>query len=91
LGHKKFLELLLDAGANVEGSDNQNNPLHEAVEAGHLAIVIRPVTANANLDVPRYRGSVPLHLAVQKGYLEIMKLLLDKGCTVIGPQKIQTG
>ncbi len=53
--------------------------LHEACEEGDLKTVTRLIKAGAIIDTRRnnyFHGETPLHLAVESGHIEIVKLLI---------------
>ncbi|MCU0436546.1 MAG: ankyrin repeat domain-containing protein [Raineya sp.] len=70
----QILEMLLAAKANVDHTDNKGNTI--------LAYVDKPENARLLLDkgASLYKG-YPLHRAVENGYLEVVKVFLEKGAS----------
>lgn len=84
-GHVEIVRLLLDAGEdpsryNPEGNHGHSTPLHQAVIAGHEAVVRLLVERGARLDVKDtiYHGT-PLGWAMYGGQTEIEKYLRANG------------
>jgi ankyrin repeat protein len=76
-GHVDIVRLLLDAGEdpnryNPDGNHSHSTPLHQAVLAGHEAVVRLLVERGARLDIRDiiYQGT-PLGWAIHAGHLEI--------------------
>lgn len=79
------LEVLLAAGANVNdgGSDNANaTPVLAAVEHCHTEVLRRLLAAGANIGTGAESGESPLQRAIQKGYSDAVKALVDNGADV---------
>ncbi|ESO85665.1 hypothetical protein LOTGIDRAFT_84232, partial [Lottia gigantea] len=51
-------------------------PLHLAVLTNQPEIVRRLIVGGAQIDIRDHKGNTPLHIAAQKGYQNIAKLLL---------------
>jgi ankyrin repeat protein len=70
----QILEMLLNAKANIDHTDSKGNTI--------LAYVDKPENARLLLDkgASLYKG-YPLHCAVENGYLEVVKVLLEKGAS----------
>ena len=84
-GHVEVVRLLLDAGEdpnryNPAGNHSHSTPLHQAVAAGHPAVVRLLVERGAKLDMEDtiYHGT-PLGWAKHLGQVEIEKYLGAKG------------
>jgi ankyrin repeat protein len=81
LGHVDVVRLLLDAGEdpnryNPEGTHSHSTPIHQAVAAGHEAVVRLLVERGARLDVKdRIYQSTPLGWAIYCEKPEIEKYL----------------
>lgn len=82
-GDRRTIQSLLDAGANVNTCDNENNtPLLLAVEYGDANIVKLLLKAGADVNACQSNGGSPLLLAAEYGHAYIVKLLLDAGAAV---------
>ncbi|XP_071519663.1 uncharacterized protein [Panulirus ornatus] len=82
--HSEVVRLLLSAGADpsmVEG-DNWSLPLPKAVAYKNLDIVRLLLDAGADPNCEDYESGRPLHVAAEKGLLEIAQLLLERGAKV---------
>jgi ankyrin repeat protein len=84
-GHADIVDLLLDAGEdpnryNPDGNHAHSTPLHQAVFAGHDAVVRLLVERGARLDIKDtvYQGT-PLGWAEYGGQVEIAKYLRAHG------------
>jgi hypothetical protein len=85
LGHVDVVRLLLDAGEdpnryNPDGLHSHSTPLHQAVAAGHDAVVRLLVERGANLDMQDtvYHGT-PLGWAAHMGRVETEQYLRAHG------------
>jgi ankyrin repeat protein len=84
-GHLDVVLLLLDAGEdpnryNPEGGHAHSTPLHQAVLAGHDAVVRLLVERGSRLDIKdTIHQSTPLGWAIYAGHVEIEKYLRAKG------------
>ncbi|XP_071111355.1 serine/threonine-protein phosphatase 6 regulatory ankyrin repeat subunit C-like [Haliotis cracherodii] len=80
-GHKEVVEILVSKGAKVSIVDKfGNNILHSAGRGGDVEVV-QYVLSHDMVDI-NGRGScrrTPVMLAAEKGHIEIVKLLVDKG------------
>ena len=77
------VQLLLDAGANIEARNSvTSRPLIVAVAAGKIDILKLLLDHGANLEARDADGNTPLATAVAKNKLDIAKLLLDRGANV---------
>ncbi|CAH3194929.1 unnamed protein product [Porites evermanni] len=80
----KAVDVLLRNGANVEsGSAFGQKPLHYAVSRASPELVMTLITkGKANLNgLDNHRFS-PLHLATQRGRLDIIKILIEHGADI---------
>ncbi|KAJ8973366.1 hypothetical protein NQ317_018843 [Molorchus minor] len=85
-GYQDILLLLVNSGANVNAIDNEkNSPLHLACNYGHenSAKGLIYSSPEVELNVSNFFGDTALHLATKWGYLEIVKILLENGASVI--------
>lgn len=78
--HLEIVELLLDAGAEVDAQDVRGNTaLIWASNKGYLPIVKLLLASGANVNKPNSSGYTALNYAVEKGYSEIEFALRDAG------------
>ncbi|KAJ8935466.1 hypothetical protein NQ314_012785 [Rhamnusium bicolor] len=85
-GFQDILLLLINSGANVNAIDNDKNmPLHLACNSGHENCVKALIysSGEVELNVGNFFGDTPLHLATKWGYLDIVKILLENGTSII--------
>lgn len=77
-GHINVVKLLVDAGMACSTQDeSRKNALHYAAENGHLEVVEWLIDHVNQADTDA-TGCTPVDLALEKGYFEIVKLLLSK-------------
>ena len=75
----------LDAGANVNGKDDQGgSPSHFAVGGGHKEVVELLISAGADVNTKDEDGLNLLHIAAMEGHKDIIELIIDKGANVNG-------
>ncbi|KAF1318211.1 Serine/threonine protein kinase, partial [Globisporangium splendens] len=73
-------ELLLDRGASATEKDNLGwNALHVAAASGQTRMVRLAMAKNPALDERNYAGRTPLMIAIEKGFSEVVDLLLGSG------------
>jgi ankyrin repeat protein len=84
-GHIKVVELLLDRGVNInaKGPQCHYTALYLAATNGHVKMVQRLLESGADPSIANISGLTPLNSAVNKGYEQIVLLLLEKDCTNI--------
>lgn len=76
LGDSRGIELLIQAGAEVDAVDNNGTtPLHEAVAARQLAAVRALICAGATFDLRNGEGKTPLELALEEGFKPVLEFL----------------
>ncbi|CAH0024927.1 unnamed protein product [Clonostachys rhizophaga] len=82
-GKADTLNVLLAAGADVDGSD-RSTALYEACRIGSLGAVKLLLTAGADIEARSrsWEGYTPLQIAANKGHLEIIETLLAAGADV---------
>ncbi len=83
-GHKKAAELLIKAGADVNGkaADGSMMPLDEAADKGFISISELLIEKGATLNSQDPYGQTPLYYAARQGQLQEMQLLLSKGADI---------
>jgi ankyrin repeat protein len=77
-GHLKAAEALVDAGADVNARDNDNNkltPLHWAAIYGHHKVVELLLAHNADRAAKDWDGKTPLAHALESRKTETVRLL----------------
>ena len=81
-GHEALIEALLSWGAIVDPQDYVGTtPLYLACQEGHLACVLTLLKARASVSMPCNDGGLPIHIAAQTNRVEIVRVLLDYGCS----------
>ena len=79
-GHKVVVQLLLDNGADLNGTDEfEWSPLHDAVDWGYKEVIQLLLERGAKVNTKTKRGWTPLHTAVIRNCNEIVQILLDEG------------
>lgn len=79
----KVVEMLINAGADVNYECNLGTPLTEALEEENWEIAKLLLKAGADTSIPKYgEVSPPLMIAAEKGNLEMVKLLIEVGANV---------
>jgi ankyrin repeat protein len=81
-GHRKIVEYLLDAGADVnQASTNALKvaPIHAAVSNGDASIVRILLEHKADVNARQQNGFTPLHAAASVGRMDLIDLLLSHG------------
>ncbi|KAL2754101.1 hypothetical protein ACRALDRAFT_2060082 [Sodiomyces alcalophilus JCM 7366] len=88
-GHRDCAELLLDAGANVNGGGDLGSPLELASGNGHsdivemlLAVLIKNNAYDGHDALGRLFTGTALHRASLKGDETVVRLLLERGADV---------
>lgn len=80
-----MIEILLDAGADVQHSDDiSGTPLHGAARRNHATCCRLLLNRGARVDASDGVGNRPLHLAAAEGAVSALEvLLLSLLCTVL--------
>ncbi|KAH6699782.1 ankyrin repeat-containing domain protein [Leptodontidium sp. MPI-SDFR-AT-0119] len=80
-GGDKYIQLLLDAGADVNicAGEERAYPLEAAVRKGNAKIVETILDRGADINGPFGHVVSPLRIAVVEGDLDIFRLLLSRG------------
>ncbi|MEM8523217.1 MAG: ankyrin repeat domain-containing protein [Bacteroidota bacterium] len=82
-GSIRTIESLLDAGADINGSNRNGwTPLIEAADEGNLRIVEFLVSRGANVNAASNIGWTPLMEAVDEKSLNVVRYLIQKGANV---------
>lgn len=81
-GNLEMCELLLKAGANVNGKGTFSTSLQTASRYNHPEIVKLLLDHGADLEQKDYEGNTPLILAASQGNMEIVKMLLAHGAAI---------
>lgn len=84
-GHLGIVEVLLNAGADVDNHDRQKRTaLHTAVRHGNDKLVTMLVLAGADVNARDRRDETPLMVAFSWKHASTVKLLLDAGARFRG-------
>jgi ankyrin repeat protein len=78
-GQTRIAELLLGGGADVNGGQGGDRPLHGAAAKGHLEMVEWLLDNRADINAPGYEGRTPLGLATQAKQEVAADLLRSRG------------
>ncbi|KAJ3102540.1 hypothetical protein HDU96_009597 [Phlyctochytrium bullatum] len=82
-GHLLVCEVFLQAGAEVDGRDKEENtPLMWAAWQGHLNVAQVLVERGADVHARDEDGNTPLHWAAWDGHVDMARFLLDRGADV---------
>lgn len=80
-GHFNFVNFLLDQQVDADAADNyERTPLYMACMSGHTEIVHR-LLEKSNVNVKCICGTTAVSKAAENGYVEILRLLLQKGAS----------
>merc|ERR1719510_793004 len=64
---------------NCQGNKQHQSPLHKATLSGHSKVVeILTSKYSVKINIKDKSGNTPLHIACEKGYREIVKILIDQ-------------
>uniref|UniRef100_A0A8H7K8A6 Uncharacterized protein n=1 Tax=Bionectria ochroleuca TaxID=29856 RepID=A0A8H7K8A6_BIOOC len=78
--HKKVVELLLDAGAEIDTPNNAGlTPLNAAADRGNRRIVKLLCRRGANVNLKSNNGRSVLYSAVRNGHFETAEFLISEG------------
>ena len=75
----ELIELLIDAGLNIQGDPASSSPLIQAINGNHKEIVQLLIDKGAKVNFKAYGGNTALKTAEQKGYKEIVEMLKKAG------------
>ena len=78
LGHFAVCHLLINVGADVNTTDNNDrwSPLHDAAYNGHTEVCLLLVKAKAVIGPIDSDGNTPLHLAALNGHADVCQVLV---------------
>jgi ankyrin repeat protein len=77
--------LLLKRGARVNEEANDGSlPIHDAVRENNIPLIMALVSSGTDIDKEDGAGKSPLAIAVESGYQEASKLLVDAGASKEG-------
>lgn len=83
LGRMKFVQLLVEKGANIEHTtDSKSSPLRGAAFDGHCDVCEFLINKGADIDKPNQVGQSPLTIAAAMQKKECVQLLINKGADV---------
>jgi ankyrin repeat protein len=82
-GHVPLVRVLLEGGASVETTNNdQWTALHYAAFHGHAPVCRLLLDRRARVDTVNISLETPLHVAARKGRWDVVILLVNKGANV---------
>lgn len=80
-GHVDVIHVLLKFNANVEIEDKDGDrAVHHAAFGDECMVINLLAQANADLNARNKRRQTPLHIAVNKGHIQVVQKLLELGC-----------
>uniref|UniRef100_A0A4W6BZ90 RING-type E3 ubiquitin transferase n=1 Tax=Lates calcarifer TaxID=8187 RepID=A0A4W6BZ90_LATCA len=80
-GHVDVLKLLLKHNVDLEAEDKDGDrAVHHAAFGDEGSVIEVLQRGGADLNARNKRRQTPLHIAVNKGHLQVVKTLLDFGC-----------
>lgn len=82
-GHIDMVKLLLSLGAKMDASDKkERGALYYAVSGGHLSMIKIFLKAENCNNEENVWGYTCLHIAAYQGNMEILKYLVEFGCSI---------
>ena len=78
-GHTEVMELLIDAGVDVNGEANSYTPLIVAARNGRVDAAELLLDRGAEIRLKNQTGRLPAVEAASSGHLGVLQLLLDRG------------
>ncbi|KAK6954018.1 hypothetical protein Daesc_003980 [Daldinia eschscholtzii] len=95
-GNKEMVQLLLDAGADINVPDEAGfmdigtNPLHVACKLGLVDMARLLLDASADANLPNANSRTALHVASVRGFASICELLIEHGANITTDAQLQT-
>ena len=82
--HTEIVSLLekVSGKSGKFGATTETKDIFDAVKAGNLGEVKRHLAEGVDVNSQDKNKNTPLHFAVQKGFVEIVKFLLDNGTNI---------
>ena len=81
-GHEAVVVALISWGAIVDQQDHVGGtPLHVSCQEGHLSCVLVLLKARASVSLPDIQGTLPIHVVAYHNRVDIVRALLDYGCS----------
>ena len=81
-GHEKVVQILIDAGADVNAQGRYDNALNAASKEGHKTVVEILIDAGADMNARGgYYGNA-LQAASEEGHKKVVQILIDAGADV---------
>ena len=81
-GRLTEVKVLGMSGASLDGWNTTYQPIHFAVEHGHIEVIDYLLRQGVSVNTPDRRQRTPLMAAVDNGHTEAVKLLLERGANV---------
>lgn len=80
-GHLEVIKILISHKADIEKEDKDGDrAVHHAAFGDEPFVIEALARAGADLNVRNKRRQTPLHIAVNKGHVGVVKALLELGC-----------
>lgn len=77
------IEFVLRGASALERDNERNTSLHTAAYYGRLHTCEKLLATSHGMramNCPDAVGRLPLHVAVEHGHIEIVKMFIDRGC-----------
>lgn len=81
-GHVDIVEILLQAGANVDAAPKGGTPLCLAAEAGYASVLQALLDGGADVSEKRADGRSALDLATERKHKSVVKVLKGKAVSL---------
>lgn len=84
--HPELVDLFLELGSDIENPIHKNSILFGAVISGKLRMVDKALELGCEVEIStNSKNQTPLHIAILKGYTDIVKRLIAAGADVNRP------